>query len=288
MLIILIVMGKYLPITIFFYTLLIMAMKINNMKNQKVILLALFAILAFDVNAQKLPTIQQISLRIPDNSKIDGKVTEWNYKFQAYNKNVNLFYTIANDDNNLYLALKATEVNIIYKIINGGITFTLNPSMTKKVTGTVITYPLFGKKNLPILNLKDKPILKKDSTINSKQLDSFKYALNKQLIDKSKEIKISGVKQITDSLISVYNEYKIKTAQLFDDKIAYTYELSIPLRYLGLDINNLKKFMYNIKINGIYSSLPPNANVVLIVVSDNSMNAMTPTDFWAEYTLIKN
>ena len=37
-------------------------------------------------NAQKLPNTQETSLRAPANLKVDGKPTEWNNQFQAYNK----------------------------------------------------------------------------------------------------------------------------------------------------------------------------------------------------------
>ena len=57
-------------------------------------------------NAQKLPNVQQASLRAPENVKVDGKPTEWGDKLQAYNKATDVFYTIANDYNNLYLIIQ--------------------------------------------------------------------------------------------------------------------------------------------------------------------------------------
>jgi hypothetical protein len=47
--------------------------------------LLLLAVLAFaNANAQKLPNVQQVSLRAPANIKIDGKATEWS-GFKALN-----------------------------------------------------------------------------------------------------------------------------------------------------------------------------------------------------------
>ncbi|HEY9533699.1 MAG TPA: hypothetical protein VIQ77_04155 [Mucilaginibacter sp.] len=252
------------------------------MKHFRFILLTLFSVIALAVNAQKLPKIQEESVYAPVNIKIDGKATEWDGKFQAYNHATNLFYTIANDDNNLYLVVHATEPNIIYKIINGGITFTINPSGKKNDIGIMIIYPLFGRTNSPILNLKDKPVLTKDSAINNAKIDSFRNVINMQLTNKSKEIKVSGIKAINDTLISVYNEYGIKTAQLFDNKIAYTYELAIPLKYIGL---KAQKFIYNIKINGMNTVIPKNATITVMIVKAGSMGAMADTDFWGEYSL---
>ena len=51
----------------------------------KKILSILFAVITFTATAQKLPNVQATSLRAPANIKIDGKATEWNDKFQAYN-----------------------------------------------------------------------------------------------------------------------------------------------------------------------------------------------------------
>src|SRR5471030_539366 len=52
--------------------------------------------------AKKLPDIQPTDLYAPSNIKIDGKTTEWEDKFQAYNRATDVFYTVANDNNNFY------------------------------------------------------------------------------------------------------------------------------------------------------------------------------------------
>jgi hypothetical protein len=74
----------------------------------------------FTAKAQKLPNKQEVSLRIPADMKIDGNAKEWNNKFQAYNKLTNIFYTLSNDDKNLYLVIQATDPIIIEKMIRGG------------------------------------------------------------------------------------------------------------------------------------------------------------------------
>ena len=80
----------------------------------------------FFADAQKLPNVQQISVRTPENIKIDGKPTEWNNKFQAYNHATSLFYTISNDDENLYLTIQANDMETLIKITGAGIVFNLN------------------------------------------------------------------------------------------------------------------------------------------------------------------
>jgi len=70
--------------------------------NIKHLTIICFLMIGFFANAQKLPEVQTVNLRAPAGIKIDGKPTEWDSKFQAYNKSTNAFYTIANDDDNLY------------------------------------------------------------------------------------------------------------------------------------------------------------------------------------------
>jgi hypothetical protein len=86
------------------------------------------------LHAQKLPNVQTISLRAPAGVKIDGKTKEWNNRFQCYNHATSLFYTIANDDENLYLVIKAIDRDICKKIIGGGITLTFKRQMPEKIT----------------------------------------------------------------------------------------------------------------------------------------------------------
>src|ERR1700709_19758 len=80
-------------------------------------------------NAQKLPNVQQGEMRATTNIKIDGKTNEWN--FVAYNKNTEVYYTIANDDADLYLIVKAVKPDIVDKLIFGGLTLTVNASGKK-------------------------------------------------------------------------------------------------------------------------------------------------------------
>ena len=212
-------------------------------------LLLLLAI-PFLTYSQKLASKQQLGVWIPGDSKIDGKATEWDDKFQAYNKSIEAFYTIANDDKNLYLIIKATDQLVIRKIIAGSITFSVSPDEGKKSKDVVaITYPVFDADNLPKVNLKNQPVPSKDAPVNNSQLDSFMRVANQQVVDKSKKIKITGSAAFADPFVSVYNQQGIKVVSQFDNRIAYTYELMIPFKYLGISLNQTK-FYYNIKFNG--------------------------------------
>ncbi len=101
--------------------------------------------LAFlQANAQKLPNTQKVSVWAPQSIKIDGKATEWNDSYQAYNNATDINYTLSNDDKNLYLAIKATNRLVIDgRILSGGISFTVNHTLSKKDANAVtVTYPV--------------------------------------------------------------------------------------------------------------------------------------------------
>jgi hypothetical protein len=128
--------------------------------------------------------------------------------------------------------------------------------------------------------------------------------LNKQLIEKLKIIGVNGVKSIEDGLISIYNQEGFKATSLFDSKINYTYELSVPLKYFGIAIDKPVQFTYNIKLNGVAvngSNVQVNStshgDIISFTGGDGvnyvlppmlqALDLASPTDFWGEYTLAK-
>ncbi|MDB5030719.1 hypothetical protein [Mucilaginibacter sp.] len=279
-------------------------MKNKTQRYARLILsVAVFTIISIKTIAQKLPNVQDVSLRAPADIKIDGKIAEWDNKFQAYNKATDIFYTIANDNDKLYLTIQATDPSIITKIISGGVTFSISASGDKKAKNLLsITFPAKeGKVNPLLIKLINKPKPSNDAAKYKMQLDSFMKVINKRLTDSVKLIGVTNLKDIEDNFISMYNDLGIKAAALFDNNISYNYELAIPKKYLGLGANNLK-FTYQIKLNG---TTPPNATIqqsgsgrfLIVTVGNNPPYAIPnvvpyaasayPTDFWGEYTLAK-
>jgi len=283
--------------------------------NLKSILPVFLMTLSFAANAQKLPAVQpSTGFRAPANIRIDGKTTEWDNTFQANNHATDIFYTMANDDTRLYLVVQCTVPDVISKIIGGGITLTIQKSGKKTdKDGISITYPIFTKDNRPSLGISRKISVEngvtKTETTGDVLTDSVIAARNKQLADKSKFIGISGIPGL-DSLISVYNENGIKTGQAINNKGAYTYELSVDLKTLGISAADASKFAYHITLNGLGK---PQMTIKIqnadgTTATNNSAVAQSPevsdmiakmtaamgggglfsaTDFWGEYTLAK-
>jgi hypothetical protein len=250
----------------------------------KSVLPMLLLLVSSIIDAQSLPNVQKTSLRSPGNIKVDGKAAEWGNKFQAYNKATDIFYTLSNNDETLYLTVQAKYHDVFDKILRGGLTFTINHTLSKRDPAHVsVTYPVLrGADMAAVTNLVVHKIypLKNGETSSIIKIDD----LNALMDAKSKVINICGIKAIPDDAISVYNTDGIKAVSQFDDKIIYTYELAIPLKYLELPNNGSEGFSYNIKINE-----PSNAPV-----SHNgpppppmAMSTLATTDFWGEYVLAK-
>jgi hypothetical protein len=178
--------------------------------------------------AQKLPTVQNGSANAPANVVIDGKATEWNLPYQAYNKATEVFYTIANDKDNLYLVIHADKARIIEKILESGIEFKVNEAANKSAKNVFsVLFPL-----LPLGTAKStlvaagKPVsgvsysssdiaagtntlteeLKAEAEKN-KNLTLFDKP-NKQLHSNLKEIKILGANSIIDTVPGVTDTTK--------------------------------------------------------------------------------
>lgn len=212
---------------------------------KQIILFLIIAIASLCANAQKIPNKQEANLRAPAGIKVDGKATEWGDGFRAYNSATEVYYTIANDDKNLYLAIRATDALVIRKIIAGGITFSVGAGNVAKQT-VAVTYPLFDRKAPPNINLRNKAAI----IASAVTADSFMMAANKELVSHAKKIMLSGFKNTGDTVLSIYNEEGITAAGLFNNHADYTYELALPLKYLNTAVTKGAILNYKISLNG--------------------------------------
>ena len=255
----------------------------------KLVLPALLVMMIAAVtSAQSLPNVQKESVRSPRNIKVDGKTTEWNNKFQAYNRATDIYYTLSNDDEKIYLVVQAKYHDVVDKILRGGITLTINRTLNKHDNNPVtVTYPVLEGDDISAVTnmLARRSLPHRDDEKADVSVDD----LNKLLNEKLKTIRISGLKVITDEDISVYNEQGVKAASQFDNQNAYTYELVVPLKFLSLPDNGADGFTYNIKIHE-----PKEAPVLRVAGSrppppppPMALSSSAPTDFWGEYTLAK-
>ncbi|MBW4888758.1 hypothetical protein KXQ82_03495 [Mucilaginibacter sp. HMF5004] len=285
----------------------------------------LFATLSFSATAQKLPAAQEDGLWAPLNIKVDGKLTEWGDNFQAFNKATDIYYTIANDDNNLYFVIKSDNQANNNKILGGGIDITISPSGKKKDKNAyIIGFPVVDVANLRSQIMQGMQRMRSgqggQSSPGGGGLDSATIAgMRKKAISAAKQIKLVGfTKDVPDSTISIYNEYSIKATADFDPKGNLVIEMAMPLKYLHLSGKSNEEFVYNIKLNGIQidaifpgassfmggggggmgpggggggfggGGMPPGGGGGMPRGMSDIAGMLSPTDFWAKYVMAKN
>ncbi|MDB5114818.1 MAG: hypothetical protein JWQ79_310 [Mucilaginibacter sp.] len=272
-------------------------------KKKKSVLLVMILLSFFSIKsvAQKLSNIQLNSLRLAANLKIDGKATEWDNKFQAHNNATELFYTIANDDNNLYLLIRADKPRIIQKIISVGVTFVIDVSNKRKIQdpqNITITYPQINVNNGMLIISKagakaeiitSLPETLRDTSSTLTITDSLINVANMLFTSAAKTIKVKrGLRP--DSSISIYNEERIRVGASFD-KGTYTYELLIPLKFLKLTSNDIQEFNYNVRLKSRLDVPKQGMRVRYIypngVMTDVDQDLDSTTDFWGKYILAK-
>jgi hypothetical protein len=228
---------------------------------------------------QNLPNVQPAGVRAPANIKIDGKPGEWD-KFEAYNKNNNIYYTVANDADYVYLVVQATDWNTIDKITYGGITFIVKSADKKSVVPPVeVTYPVIPMR--PGSSMSDK-LKKLGTSITETDL----AILNKLVI--MNDIHVLGLKEFPDPTLSIYNDVGIKAAGLIDMKRAYTIEFAIALKYLQPIIGDSGKLNYSVRLNGMKQTpveFDPVAKNFITTTNPTLLGFSTPTYFSGTYTL---
>lgn len=272
---------------------------------KKIALLSLFIASGLLLHAQdKLKTVQEGSVWAAPGVKVDGNLSDWKDTFQAYNKATKLYYTLANDDKYLYLVAKSTDVTNIAKIQAGGINIIINTADKKKDDNAFnVTYPVVSRAGGRGGRRGGFGGFGRNSDLTDSAKKAMTAEAHKQLIDAAKEIRVLGFKNITDTLISIYNEYGIKSMVGFDSQDAITCEIAVPLSALGLSPDQPKEFAYHIVLNGL--PLPNGGGFGgggggrggrggggggrggRGGVNINYQDMLTPTDFWGKYTLAK-
>ncbi|MES2827060.1 MAG: hypothetical protein V4687_02855 [Bacteroidota bacterium] len=192
--------------------------------------LAFFLLSSVFCFSQKLPKVQQGSMRAPSDIVVDGVDKEWNNTFRAFNAKMNVFYTIANDDANLYLILKIKDRRAIHKALFGGIELMVSDKASFPAVGAVsFTYPSYTSSYSPWdLSFGDFPSNNSDVVKYKFQVDSFHVAVNKQLSNRIKLIGLKDGRLPLDTAVSIYNSHPVTIKSKFDRELAYFVEFAIP------------------------------------------------------------
>ncbi|MHB1176763.1 MAG: hypothetical protein ACYCZO_00350 [Daejeonella sp.] len=165
----------------------------------------------------------------------DGLLNDWPDSLTLYNKETKLHYNLANDETNIYLALKSTSKEDLTKIFAGGISFSANLENKKKDPATVI-FPVLDRTPGKNRNVREQPTMDE---------------MQKRVLSRIKDIKVTGFKKIIDGGISLQNSYGIRAAVAFDKNNNLVQEIIIPLSLLNLSLSENDLVTYHIKINGV-------------------------------------
>jgi len=210
-------------------------------------LLVLITIGVVNTYAQKLPNKQEAGVYAPANIKIDGKADEWIDKFQAYNHATDLFYTLANNDEFIYLIMHAENPNVIETIATYGLTFSIQPQgKNKDKENVIIQFPVFE----PHDGMPRYALYMTGVTIDTSARveEGVMNSNNKMLHQKHKKIVVNGIAGL--DTLSMYNDVGIKIVEAFDSKRHYTLEMAVPLKYFRFLKTENSKLAYHVLVNG--------------------------------------
>lgn len=192
-------------------------------------------------NAQNKP-LQNILKPPPANVTIDGDLKEWGDSLSYYNQDKQIHYSLANDKENLYMAIRINDYTEQVRVLNAGLTLGIDTRGRKKESFT-ITFPVGEQGGQTLFG-----VPKHDNTdLTQEDRDELIDAR----LTKLRGIKVTGFTDIEGDFITTSNTYGIKTAINYDKNGYLVCEASIPLKFFHVDDLTKSEWAFNFKINGI-------------------------------------
>ena len=209
-------------------------------------LVAFFALQAFAQSiclAQSKPAPNTLQAP-PAGVTIDGDLNEWGDSLRYYNEDQKLYYTLANDKDNLYMAIRINDRSEQRRILGAGLTLSIDTKGKKKESFSV-TFPIGGK---PDMAPDDDTQSLDGSKPNTVDNHEEKMKAN---MTKLRQLKVTGFKDVESELITTANTYGFKVAIDFDKDGNLIYETAIPLSLFHAEDIGKNEWAFNIRINGI-------------------------------------
>src|SRR6185312_13145599 len=180
----------------------------------------------------------------PAGITIDGDLKEWGDSLRYYNEDQKLYYTLANDKDNLYMAIRINDRSEQIRVFGAGLTLSIDTRGKKKETFSV-TFPIGGAPDMAPAG-ENQPLDGGTQQKNDEQTDKMRANLTKL-----RQIKVTGFKDVESELITTSNTYGFKTAIDFDKDDNLIYEAAIPLKLFHDDEPAKNEWAFNFKINGL-------------------------------------
>jgi hypothetical protein len=197
-------------------------------------------------------TAQNTLQQPPANITVDGDIKEWGDSLRYYNAEKQLNYALANDQDNLYMAIRINDRSEQIRVLRSGLTMSIDTRGKKKESFS-ITFPVGDLRSNDLPEQADDLQGKTDITQEDRD------ELMRARLTKLREIRVSGFKDIEGETITTSNTYGIKTAIDYDKDGNLVYEAAIPLKFFHVDDLVKNEWAFDFKINGIVRH-NPNAN----------------------------
>ena len=180
----------------------------------------------------------------PPNIVIDGDAKEWGDSLRYYNQEKQLNYAIANDQDNLYVALRINDRSEQIRVLRAGLTLSIDTKGKKKETFS-ITFPVGDQSaNDMVQGAQD---MQQNTNVTQEDRDELAQAR----LTKLREIKVSGFKDIESETMTTSNTYGFKVAIDYDKDGNLIYEAAVPLKFFQAADITKNEWAFNFKINGI-------------------------------------
>lgn len=151
-------------------------------------------------------------------------------------------WLLANDENSLFIFLKANDKRIQNSILIHGITIIVN-AKGKKKTKSSLTFPVIDQE---ALMAQMNALRNSDSTLANNEFEN----IQKERLSQFNEIKVDGLKKIDNGDIPLSNQYGMEAKILYDSAGNLLYEMTIPFQYVNLSSSLKNDIAVNIKMNG--------------------------------------
>ncbi|WDF55538.1 hypothetical protein [Mucilaginibacter sp. KACC 22063] len=210
------------------------------MKTQLTLLAALaFGAFVSPCFAQKADNILK---QPPADIKIDGNLKDWGDSLRYHNEDKKLDYSLANDKENIYMAIRISDHSEQMRVLAAGLTLGISPKGKKKDEYS-ITFPVGDQGSTPMFG---RHVMGADSITQADRDELMRARLTKL-----RNIKVEGFSDIEGDMITTSNTYGIHTAIDYDENGYLVYEAAVPLKLLHADANGKKEWAFDFKINGI-------------------------------------
>ena len=180
----------------------------------------------------------------PANISIDGTLKDWGDSLRYYNEEKKLNYSLANDKENIYMAIRVNDRTEQARILNAGLTLSINTKGKKKEDYS-ITFPVADPNSM------DESLKSRLAEPNPDDQDNSQEQMRRARLTKLRDIKVTGFKDIEGDMITTANTYGIKVAIDFDNNGYLIYEAAIPLKFFHVEDPSKNEWAFNFKINGI-------------------------------------